>query len=134
MNVLGPLVALDPDRRFGLLQAMAGDPHPWTRRLALVACTRLARTGGAAALWPRVAELLLALAPDREAALPKACSWVLRSWLEPCPGEVAAFVDTPPGPAARPGGQGDQGQAGHRLQAAPAAAGGRRPATAGGRR
>ena len=28
MNVLGPLVALDPDRRFGLLQAMAGDPHP----------------------------------------------------------------------------------------------------------
>jgi 3-methyladenine DNA glycosylase AlkD len=94
MNVLGPLVALDPDRRFGLLQAMAGDPHPWTRRLALVACTRLARTGGAAALWPRVAELLLALAPDREAALPKACSWVLRSWLAPCPGEVAAFVDT----------------------------------------
>jgi len=94
MNVLGPLVALDPDRRFGLLQAMAGDPHPWTRRLALVACTRLARTGDAAALWPRVAELLYALAPDREAALPKACSWVLRSWLEPCPGEVAAFVDT----------------------------------------
>jgi len=94
MNVLGPLVALDPDRRFGLLQAMAGDPHPWTRRLALVACTRLTRTGGAAALWPRVAELLLALAPDREAALPKACSWVLRSWLEPCPGEVAAFVDS----------------------------------------
>jgi 3-methyladenine DNA glycosylase AlkD len=93
MNVLGPLVALDPDRHVPLLQAMAADPHPWTRRVALVACTRLARTDQAAALWPRVAALLLGLAGDREAALPKASSWVLRSWLVPCPGEVAAFVD-----------------------------------------
>jgi 3-methyladenine DNA glycosylase AlkD len=93
MNVLGPLVALDPGSRFGLLEAMAADPRPFTRRLALVACTRLARADGAAALWPRVAGLLLALAADREAALPKASSWVLRSWLQPCPAEVAAFVD-----------------------------------------
>jgi len=93
MNVLGPLVALDPGRRLGLLEAMAADPRPFTRRLALVACTRLARADGAAALWPRVAGLLLALAADREAALPKASSWVLRSWLRPCPAEVAAFVD-----------------------------------------
>lgn len=92
MNVLGPLVALDPDRRFPLLASMAADPHPWTRRVALVACTRLARAGDAAELWPRVAELLLGLAGDREAALPKASSWVLRSWLVPCPEEVAAFV------------------------------------------
>ena len=63
-------------------------------RLALVACTRLARADGAAALWPRVAGLLLELAGDRAAALPKASSWVLRSWLGPCPAEVAAFVDT----------------------------------------
>jgi 3-methyladenine DNA glycosylase AlkD len=93
MNVLGPLVALDPPARFPLLQAMAADPHPWTRRAALAACTRLARAGGAAGLWPRVAELLLALASDRRAALPKASSWVLRSWLAACPAEVAAFVD-----------------------------------------
>jgi 3-methyladenine DNA glycosylase AlkD len=93
MNVLGPLVALDPGGRFGLLEALAADPHPWARRLALVACTRLARAGGAAGLWPRVAGLLLALAGDRAAALPKASSWVLRSWLEPCPAEVAAFLD-----------------------------------------
>jgi 3-methyladenine DNA glycosylase AlkD len=93
MNVLGPLVGLDPDRRFRLLRAMAADPHPWTRRVALVACTRLARAGDAAELWPQVAELLLGLAADREAALPKASSWVLRSWLVPCPQEVAAFVD-----------------------------------------
>jgi 3-methyladenine DNA glycosylase AlkD len=93
MNVLGPLVALDPDRRFGLLEAMAGDPDPWARRVALVACTRLARVDGADRLWPRVAGLLLTLAPDRAAALPKAGSWVLRSWLAACPGQVAAFVD-----------------------------------------
>ena len=93
MNVLGPLVALDPEARFALLEAMAGNPNPFTRRVALVACTRLARTDGAAGLWPRVAELLLALATDRAAALPRAGSWVLRSWLEPCPDQVAAFVD-----------------------------------------
>jgi len=93
MNVLGPLVALDPAARFGLLQAMAGDPWPWTRRVALVACTRLARAEDAARWWPGVAALLLALAGDRQAALPKACGWVLRSWLRPCPAEVAAFVD-----------------------------------------
>ena len=93
MNVLGPLVALDVDQRFGLLEAMAGDPHPWTRRVALVACTRLARAGDAARWWPRVAGLVLALAGDRQAALAKASSWVLRSWLGPCPAEVAAFVD-----------------------------------------
>lgn len=93
MNVLGPLVALDPDRRFPLLASMAADPHPWTRRVALVACTRLARADDPAALWPGVAELLLGLAGDRQAALPKASSWVLRSWLGPCPAQVAAFVD-----------------------------------------
>jgi 3-methyladenine DNA glycosylase AlkD len=93
MNVLGPLVALDPAGRLGLLEAMAADPHPWTRRVALVACTRLARAGDAARWWPRVAGLVLALAGDRQAALPKASSWVLRSWLGPCPDEVAAFVD-----------------------------------------
>jgi hypothetical protein len=84
-NVLGPLVALDLETRFRLLETMAADPYPWTRRLALVACTRLNRTEGAAAVWPRVAALLLALAGDRQAALPR--------WLEPCPTEVAAFVD-----------------------------------------
>ena len=93
MNVLGPLVALDPAARFPLLRSMAGDRHPWTRRIALVACTRLARADDPAALWPGVAELLLGLAGDRQAALPKASSWVLRSWLGPCPAQVAAFVD-----------------------------------------
>jgi 3-methyladenine DNA glycosylase AlkD len=93
MNVLGPLVALDPAGRVGLLRALAADPHPWARRLALVACTRLARADDAARWWPAVADLVLGLAGDREAAMPKASSWVLRSWLEPCPEAVAAFVD-----------------------------------------
>jgi 3-methyladenine DNA glycosylase AlkD len=93
MNLLGPLVALDPAGRLGLLEAMAADPDPWTRRVALVACTRLARAEGAAGWWPRVAGLVLHLAGDRRAALPKATSWVLRAWLGPCPAEVAAFLD-----------------------------------------
>ena len=93
MNVLGPLVALDPAGRLGLLEELAGDPDPWARRLALVVATRLARVDHPARWWPAVAELLLRLAGDRQAALPRASSWVLRSWLEPCPDEVAAFVD-----------------------------------------
>jgi 3-methyladenine DNA glycosylase AlkD len=93
MNVLGPLVALDPGGHLQLLRELAADPHPWARRVALVACTRLARADEASRWWPAVAGLLLELAGDREAALPKASSWVLRSWLEPCPDEVAAFVD-----------------------------------------
>jgi 3-methyladenine DNA glycosylase AlkD len=93
MNVLGPLIALDPAARLELLEDMTRDPHPWTRRVALVACTRLARAADAARWWPRVAALVLALAGDRQAALPKASLWVLRSWLGPCPAAVAAFVD-----------------------------------------
>jgi 3-methyladenine DNA glycosylase AlkD len=93
MNVLGPLVALDPEGRLGLLSALAADPHPWARRLALVGCTRLARADDAAHWWPAVADLVLGLAGDREAAMPKATSWVLRSWLGPCSAAVAAFVD-----------------------------------------
>jgi hypothetical protein len=104
---------------------MAADPHPWTRRVALVACTRLARADGAAGWWPQVAGLLLALAGDRRAALPKASSWVLRSWLAPCPAEVAAFVDANAGriPAVAV-----------RETRAKLATGHKRPAAAGGRR
>ena len=58
----------------------------------LIRRTKCARAGDAARWWPEVAELLTGLAGDREAAMPKACSWVLRSWLAPCPGEVAAGV------------------------------------------
>jgi 3-methyladenine DNA glycosylase AlkD len=93
MNVLGPMVALDPASRFGELERMAADPSGWTRRVALVACTRLVRTPDAADLWPRVADLVLRLGDDREAALPKAISWVLRSYLECCRAAVAGFVD-----------------------------------------
>jgi hypothetical protein len=91
LRALAPELTVVPVIRTG--RPFSGDPHPWTRRVALVACTRLARVDGAAGRWPRVAGLLLELATDREAALPKAGSWVLRSWLGPCPEEVAAFVD-----------------------------------------
>ncbi|HEX2375173.1 MAG TPA: DNA alkylation repair protein [Actinomycetota bacterium] len=134
MNVLGPLVALDPGARFGLLRAMAGDRHPWTRRVALVACTRLARADGAARLWPQVAELLLGLAGDREAALPKASSWVLRSWLQPCPSQVAAFVDRYQGRLPALAVRETRAKLATGTKRPPPRPGGRRPAPAGGRR
>ena len=133
MNVLGPLVALDPGRRLGLLGELAGDPHPFTRRLALVAATRLARADDPARWWPAVAELLLALAGDRQAALPKASSWVLRSWLEPCPEEVAAFVDANAGRLPAVAVRETRAKLATGTKRPPRPAGGRRTATAGGR-
>ena len=46
MNVLGPLVTLDPGRRFGLLEAMAADPQPFARRPGPAGCRRLGRAAG----------------------------------------------------------------------------------------
>ena len=37
--------------------------------------------------------IVLALADDREAAIPKAISWVLRAHTGRCPAEVAAFLE-----------------------------------------
>jgi trehalose 6-phosphate phosphatase len=80
MNVLGPLVAVDPAGRFGLLEAMAADPHPWTRRLALVACTRLARAATPPAGGPGSPGWS---GPGRRPRGRPAQGelWVLRSWL-----------------------------------------------------
>ena len=133
MNVLGPLVALDPAGRLGLLQALAADPDPWARRLALVACTRLARADGAARWWPAVAGLLLELAGDRAAALPKASSWVLRSWLAPCPEQVAAFVDRHAGRLPAVAVRETRAKLATGTKRPPRRPGGRRAAAAGGR-
>jgi 3-methyladenine DNA glycosylase AlkD len=133
MNVLGPLVALDPGGRLGLLEELAGDPHPFTRRLALVAATRLARADDPARWWPAVAELLLALAGDRQAALPKASSWVLRSWLEPCPDQVAAFVDANAGRLPAVAVRETRAKLATGTKRPPRPPGGRQAATAGGR-
>ena len=91
-RVVGPWVAADPEARLGTLERLAGRRNPWLRRLALVGCVYLGRRPDAAAWWPRVAGIILTLAPDREAAIPKAISWVLRAHTGRCPGEVAAFI------------------------------------------
>jgi 3-methyladenine DNA glycosylase AlkD len=91
-RVVGPWVAADPEARLGTLERLAGRHNPWLRRLALVGCVYLGRRPDAAAWWPRVTGIVLTLAGDREAAIPKAISWVLRAHAGRCPGEVAAFI------------------------------------------
>ena len=91
-RVLGPWAAADPGARLATLERLAGRRNPWLRRLALVGCVYLGRRPDAAAWWPRVTGIVLALAADREAAIPKAISWVLRAHTGRCPGEVAAFL------------------------------------------
>jgi 3-methyladenine DNA glycosylase AlkD len=93
MVVLGPMVALDVPGRFEALEQLTVEPHPWARRAGLVACVRVAKTPDAVELWPRVAGMVLGLADDRQAALPKAISWVLREYLGCCAAEVVSFVD-----------------------------------------
>jgi hypothetical protein len=60
LRALAPELTVVPVIRTG--RPFSGDPHPWTRRVALVACTRLARVDGAAGRWPRVAGQLPAVA------------------------------------------------------------------------
>ena len=91
-RVLGPWVSADPDRRLATLGTLARRRNPWLRRLALVGCVYLGRHSDAAVWWPRVASIVLALARDREAAIPKAISWVLRSFVGRCPREVGIFL------------------------------------------
>jgi 3-methyladenine DNA glycosylase AlkD len=86
-------VADDPERRFPMLETLAARRNPWARRVGLVGCLGTARSPGAAEWWPRVGDLVLRLAADREAAIPKAISWVLRSHTKHCPGAVAEFVE-----------------------------------------
>ena len=83
----------DPARRFPMLEALAGRRHPWARRVGLVGCLGTARSLQASEWWPRAAGIVLRLADDREAAIPKAISWVLREHTRTIPGEVARFLD-----------------------------------------
>lgn len=91
-RVLGPWVATDPGVRLGTLERLAGRRNPWLRRLGLVGCVYLGRRSDAAAWWPRVSGMVLALAGERRAAVPKAISWVLREHTRHCPEAVGAFL------------------------------------------
>jgi len=92
-RVVGPGVAADPKARLGTLERLASRRNPWLRRLALVGCVYLGRRPDPAVWWPRVTGIVLTLAGEREAAIPKAISWVLRAHTGRCPGEVAAFLE-----------------------------------------
>lgn len=92
-RVLGPWAAADPAGRLGPLERLARRRNPWLRRLGLVGCVYLGRRPDAASWWPRVTGIVLVLAADREAAIPRAISWVLRAHAGRCPGEVAAFLE-----------------------------------------
>ena len=92
-RVLGPWAATDPGTRLGTLERLAGRRNPWLRRLALVGCVYLGRREDAATWFPRVGDIVLGLAADREASIPKAISWVLREHTRHTAAEVAVFLD-----------------------------------------
>lgn len=92
-RVFGPWVAAEPGRRLGAAERLAGRRNPWLRRLGLVACVYVGRRPDAALWWSRVSALVLTLAGERRAAIPKAISWVLREHTRHCPDAVAGFLD-----------------------------------------
>lgn len=91
--VVGLWAAEKPQQRFKELSRLAGDKHPWSRRLGLVGCVGIGRSEYAQEYWPKVAKLVLELADDREAAIPKSISWVLRTNLRSSSDQVADFID-----------------------------------------
>jgi 3-methyladenine DNA glycosylase AlkD len=92
-RVLGPWAAAEPGECLATLELLSRQRNPWLRRLALVGCVYVGRRPDAAEWWPRVTGIVLPLAADREASIPKAISWVLRSHTGRCPAEVAAFLE-----------------------------------------
>lgn len=91
--LVAPAVADDPHRRFPMLETLVGRRNPWARRVGLVACIGTGRTPDAAVWWPRVTGIILRLADDREASIPKAISWVLRAHVGHAAPLVTGFVD-----------------------------------------
>lgn len=91
--VLAQWVTSRPQQRLKELERLAAASDPWSRRLGLVGTIGLARGDRARRYWPRTGKLILKLSRDREAAMPKAISWVLRENLRHCAAEVSEFVD-----------------------------------------
>ena len=88
-----PALADNPGRRFPMLEMLAGRRNPWARRVGLVACIGTGRTTDAADWWPRVTGIILRLAADGDAGIPKAISWVLRVHTTHAPDLVEEFID-----------------------------------------
>lgn len=92
MAAIAPWVTEAPDSRFGAIEALGRSDRAWTRRLALVGTLDLAPDARALDFWPRVRALCVLLATDREASIPKAISWVLRTYARHVPDVVDTFV------------------------------------------
>jgi 3-methyladenine DNA glycosylase AlkD len=92
-RVVGPWIALDPPNRIPVLERLATRRNPFLRRLALVGCVGFGRGDDSDRWWPQVSAIVLSLAGDEAASIPRAISWVLREHLRHSPAAVAAFLD-----------------------------------------
>ncbi len=92
MGLVGPWVVDDVSARLGVVDTLSRRRNPWSRRLALVASVSIGRAASVAETWERVTALVLRLSDDREAAIPKAISWALRTHLAFIPEAVLSFV------------------------------------------
>ena len=92
-RVVGPWAVLDPPDRIAVLERLTARRNPYLRRLALVGCVWFGRRGDSGRWWPQISAIVLSLADDEEASIPKAVSWVLREHLRHSRDQVAAFLD-----------------------------------------
>jgi len=89
VDVLGALVARDPDRLTPEMDRWATDADFWVRRASLLAELRPIRSGGTLDRFLRRAAPML---EEREFFIRKAIGWVLREAGKKRPAEVAAWV------------------------------------------
>ena len=87
-SLVAPWVA-DAPARTSTLDLLAGRRNPWLRRLSLVGAIGVVRDGS----WAPGAALILRLHRDREAAIPKAISWLMREGTRTCRIDVETFLE-----------------------------------------
>jgi len=92
-RVTGPWAVAAPEKRLPAIERLITRRNPFLRRLALVVCVWLGRQEDSDRWWPQTSRMVLALREDKEASIPKAISWVLRTHLRHSAAAVAVFLD-----------------------------------------
>jgi 3-methyladenine DNA glycosylase AlkD len=93
VGVLGPWVAASLDQREQHLWDLVHDEDIWSRRLGLVSVVGLRRARTSVDMLALALGLIDQVKGERDHAITRAISWVLRELGQKHPGEVAAYLE-----------------------------------------
>jgi len=89
-GALRPWVVDEPEYALAVLELLVAESHAWSRRLALLATTGLARSGREV---PRILAMVASVLDDVRPTIQRAVSTVLRETGVAAPDDVLAFVE-----------------------------------------